>query len=271
MASLCEGDDEPPGSLKAIFVVTSATVRRIHPPLWRVHHRRKVGNLGRALRLPVEPPFEYSKSVQAIPMESSSVADGTIGVATGWGRVETYGRQSDVLLQVSLPVLNYDTCSDNYFDEGFEDVPHHDQMCTLDDGKGTCQREVLLLCPVEDTFLKIIVDIDDDCERPATQNLFRANELCHEGEPRPKKLGRNRVATVKNMLIVMYENGVNISHALPAMKILCCEGDSGGPFVVDGKLVGIHSWEPECGQREYPSIFSNMSYFRGWVKDVTGI
>ncbi|XP_069703483.1 trypsin epsilon-like isoform X2 [Periplaneta americana] len=135
----------------------------------------------------VEPPFEYSKSVQAIPMESSSVADGTIGVATGWGRVETYGRQSDVLLQVSLPVLNYDTCSDNYFDEGFEDVPHHDQMCTLDDGKGTCQ------------------------------------------------------------------------------------GDSGGPFVVDGKLVGIHSWEPECGQREYPSIFSNMSYFRGWVKDVTGI
>ncbi|XP_069703487.1 trypsin-1-like isoform X2 [Periplaneta americana] len=86
--------------------------------------------------LEVEPPFEYSKSVQAIPMESSSVAGGTVGVATGWGRVE---------------------------------------------------------------------------------------------------------------------------------------GDSGGPFVVNGKLLGVVSWGLGCARKGIPGVLSNVSYFRGWVKDVTDI
>ncbi|XP_069703486.1 trypsin beta-like isoform X1 [Periplaneta americana] len=137
--------------------------------------------------LEVEPPFEYSKSVQAIPMESSSVAGGTVGVATGWGRVEEDGQLSDVLKQVSLPILKYDTCSKFYEDEGYDYYLHKGQMCTLDDRKDTCQ------------------------------------------------------------------------------------GDSGGPFVVNGKLLGVVSWGLGCARKGIPGVLSNVSYFRGWVKDVTDI
>ncbi|XP_069703485.1 trypsin alpha-like [Periplaneta americana] len=137
--------------------------------------------------LEVEPPFEYSKSVQAIPMESSPEADGTIGVATGWGRVKEDGKGSDVLKQVSLPILKYDTCSKIYKEIEYDFFLHDGQMCTLDDGEGACQD------------------------------------------------------------------------------------DSGGPFVVDGNLVGVVSWGLGCAHKEHPGVLSNVSYFRGWVKDVTGI
>ncbi|XP_069703481.1 trypsin-7-like isoform X2 [Periplaneta americana] len=50
-----------------------------------------------------------------------------------------------------------------------------------------------------------------------------------------------------------------------------CQGDSGGPLAVNGKLVGIVSLGVGCARRGEPGVYSDVSYFRGWVKGVTGI
>lgn len=54
-----------------------------------------------------------------------------------------------------------------------------------------------------------------------------------------------------------------------------CNGDSGNPLVCirDGRwhLVGVTSlFSPSCDPA-FPSVFARMSYFRDWVKKVTGV
>ncbi|XP_069704872.1 trypsin delta-like [Periplaneta americana] len=137
--------------------------------------------------LKVDPPFDYSKTVQPISMQSSPVAEGTMGVATGWGVLRERGSKPHVLQQVSLSILNTDKCKKIYQDKGYQNLTHDGQMCTLEDWKDACQ------------------------------------------------------------------------------------GDSGGPLAVDGKLVGITSWGVGCARRENPGVFTDVSYYRGWVKNVTGI
>ncbi|KAK9308841.1 hypothetical protein QLX08_001265 [Tetragonisca angustula] len=45
-----------------------------------------------------------------------------------------------------------------------------------------------------------------------------------------------------------------------------CQGDSGGPLVVDGKLVGIVSWGKGCGTPHYPGVYTDVAYYRKWIK-----
>ena len=44
-------------------------------------------------------------------------------------------------------------------------------------------------------------------------------------------------------------------------------GDSGGPLIVDGRLVGIFSWSGENHRRENPDVFVNLSHslYRKWI------
>ncbi|XP_066591872.1 tabserin-like [Prorops nasuta] len=46
-----------------------------------------------------------------------------------------------------------------------------------------------------------------------------------------------------------------------------CNGDSGGPFVVKNKLVGIASWVIPCAQG-YPDGFTCVYSFRPWIRSV---
>ncbi|XP_051176614.1 trypsin-like [Leptopilina boulardi] len=51
-----------------------------------------------------------------------------------------------------------------------------------------------------------------------------------------------------------------------------CSGDSGGPLVSPQKIqIGIVSWGIACGTRGYPGVYSNVMYYRDWIKEKTGI
>lgn len=50
-----------------------------------------------------------------------------------------------------------------------------------------------------------------------------------------------------------------------------CQGDSGGPLVVDGNLVGIVSWGMGCGSPRYPGVYTDVAYYREWIRDKSGV
>ncbi|XP_028704010.2 transmembrane protease serine 11A isoform X2 [Macaca mulatta] len=55
-----------------------------------------------------------------------------------------------------------------------------------------------------------------------------------------------------------------------------CRGDSGGPLVTrDLKdtwyLIGIVSWGDNCGQRDKPGVYTQVTYYRNWIASKTGL
>ena len=53
-------------------------------------------------------------------------------------------------------------------------------------------------------------------------------------------------------------------------------GDSGGPLVYGGVLEGVVSYgactqEGVCCAVGYPDVFSSVSYYRGWIRQITGL
>lgn len=49
-----------------------------------------------------------------------------------------------------------------------------------------------------------------------------------------------------------------------------CNGDSGGPLYIDGIQVGVVSWSIKpCTIAPYPGVFTDITYFRDWIKSVT--
>lgn len=70
-------------------------------------------------------------------------------------------------------------------------------------------------------------------------------------------------------------NGVDdgmVCAGIPEGGVSACSGDSGGPLACpdqDGAmyLAGIVSWGVlPCGQAGYPSVFTNVGYFRDWIE-----
>ncbi|XP_060528611.1 trypsin-3-like [Cylas formicarius] len=49
-----------------------------------------------------------------------------------------------------------------------------------------------------------------------------------------------------------------------------CYGDSGGPAVINGKLVGL-AYSTVCGSNIYSAYYTRIAAFRGWIRDETGI
>lgn len=50
-----------------------------------------------------------------------------------------------------------------------------------------------------------------------------------------------------------------------------CQGDSGGPLAVDGKLVGVVSWGKGCGTPKYPGVYTDVSHYRHWIRENSGV
>lgn len=45
-------------------------------------------------------------------------------------------------------------------------------------------------------------------------------------------------------------------------------GDSGGPMSAQGIQIGIVSWGVYCGHRNYPGVYTNVTFFRDWIDSV---
>ncbi|XP_071637582.1 chymotrypsin-2-like [Temnothorax longispinosus] len=45
-----------------------------------------------------------------------------------------------------------------------------------------------------------------------------------------------------------------------------CKGDSGGPLIVNGKLVGLVSWAKACSLTDYPTVYTRVPSYIDWIK-----
>ncbi|XP_055641875.1 trypsin 3A1-like [Toxorhynchites rutilus septentrionalis] len=47
-----------------------------------------------------------------------------------------------------------------------------------------------------------------------------------------------------------------------------CTGDSGGPFTIGDRLVGVVSWGVSCAEPKHPGVFVKVGAFRGWIDGI---
>lgn len=46
-----------------------------------------------------------------------------------------------------------------------------------------------------------------------------------------------------------------------------CQGDTGGPLVVDNQLVGLVSWGRGCARPNYPSVYTFVNSLKQWIDE----
>ena len=50
-----------------------------------------------------------------------------------------------------------------------------------------------------------------------------------------------------------------------------CQGDSGGPLAINQRLAGITSWGIGCALENNPGVYTEVAYYRGWIKKHSGV
>ncbi|XP_063983900.1 chymotrypsin-2-like [Diachasmimorpha longicaudata] len=53
----------------------------------------------------------------------------------------------------------------------------------------------------------------------------------------------------------------------PVEETGSCNGDSGGPLTVRGKLVGLVSWAMGCAMTNYPTVYTRVPEFLDWIQE----
>ncbi|PSN50116.1 hypothetical protein C0J52_04699 [Blattella germanica] len=86
----------------------------IHEISQVISHPKYVGADYDVAVIKVSQPFEYSESVQPIPLISQEPATGTPVVVTGWGDLVFNGSSPSQLQQVQVNIMDHDQCSKAY-------------------------------------------------------------------------------------------------------------------------------------------------------------
>ncbi|CAO1328388.1 unnamed protein product [Diamesa tonsa] len=64
----------------------------------------------------------------------------------------------------------------------------------------------------------------------------------------------------------------NICAGVPEMGKAECNGDSGGPLLVNGVQVGVVSWSIKpCAVAPYPGVYTDVSKYIDWIQEHSGI
>ncbi|XP_044576993.1 trypsin-1-like [Cotesia glomerata] len=50
-----------------------------------------------------------------------------------------------------------------------------------------------------------------------------------------------------------------------------CRTDAGGAVVLSKRLAGVISWSEGCGRLSFPSVFTEVSHYRLWIKRYAGV
>lgn len=48
-----------------------------------------------------------------------------------------------------------------------------------------------------------------------------------------------------------------------------CDGDIGGPLVINNAVVGVASWGRGCGKPGYPGVYARVPFFTDWIIENT--
>ncbi|XP_043515642.1 chymotrypsin-2-like [Frieseomelitta varia] len=92
---------------------------------------------------------------------------------------------------------------------------------------------------------------------PTTVNLQRVNILIADQEY-CKYIYNKMHYNVYDTQVCAYD---------PKVEKGSCNGDSGGPLTVNGKLVGLVSWAMGCALTDYPTVYTRVSSHLNWIKD----
>ena len=107
-----------------------------------------------------------------------------------------------------------------------------------------------------------------------------------DGDSFPSRLHHAEIPVISNDVCLSHfrqSHSANLKRSLLTPKMLCagfekggvdgCYGDSGGPFVCDGKLTALTSWGLglRCAKEKSPGVYMKVSSYVGWIRDVTNI
>ncbi|MCP4932922.1 MAG: serine protease, partial [bacterium] len=86
-----------------------------------------------------------------------------------------------------------------------------------------------------------------------------SNTACNEAFRDLFSLGNNVDIISDNMFCAGYVEGGKDS----------CVGDSGGPFIIDGKLAGLVSWGPDaCALPDAYGVYTRVSNYTAWLNSI---
>ncbi|XP_014237612.1 chymotrypsin-1-like [Trichogramma pretiosum] len=80
------------------------------------------------------------------------------------------------------------------------------------------------------------------------------------------------VASYEKHQISVYETNLCAINNRTSERRGQCNGDSGGPLTLDGKLIGVVSWsikDPDCGSMKYPAVYTRVSEYIDWIRKGT--
>nr|CAH7762324.1 unnamed protein product [Callosobruchus chinensis] len=93
--------------------------------------------------------------------------------------------------------------------------------------------------------------------------------------------GWGKKATVRVLNQTLCEEWYRVKQKYVTERMFCagyamggidaCEGDSGGPIVIDGKLAGVTSWGIGCAQPKFPGVYTKVTAYLDWIKEHSGI